>query len=66
MNTLNTTFYDDSFNYQEHKLKLIKELKEIEDRIVDGKSTNYYSFLKQELESDLSYVNQVINEYYYR
>lgn len=56
--------YDPSFDYITHKLKLITELKELEDRIIIKKS-EYFKHLKKELEKDLYYVNAIIDKYYH-
>ncbi|MEX0596704.1 MAG: hypothetical protein WD512_09400 [Candidatus Paceibacterota bacterium] len=56
--------YDQNFNYQEHKLSIINELRKIQDRINQENSV-YYNYLKEELENELQYTNQIINEYYY-
>lgn len=62
MNT--NLIFDPNFDYKTHKLELIIQLKELEDRII-RKESEYFKFLKQELEKDLFYVNEIINEYYH-
>ncbi len=56
--------FDPSFDYLPHKLKLIIELKELEDRII-RKESDYFKYLKEELEKDLWQVNEIINEHYH-
>ncbi len=56
--------FDPSFDYLPYKLKLIIQLKELEDRIIK-KESEYFIYLKEELEKDLFYVNEILNEYYY-
>jgi len=56
--------FDPSFDYITHKLKLIIELKDLEDKII-RKESEYFKFLKEELEKDLWLVNEIINAHYY-
>lgn len=56
--------YDTTTDYQELKIKIISELRKIEDRINNNNSTYYYSTLKTELEKELNAVNQIIQQYY--